>query len=99
MKHFPQEGRFDTDKRKHMGDLSSQSTGILGAMVSPTLSSTITESAREVFLKLKRVTHPLHILFSTQVGQSETFLYLCECDLTSPQGRAAAARLIQRHFR
>lgn len=36
---------------------------------------------------------------SAQLGRQETFLYLSKDDLTSPERRAIAARLIQRHFR
>lgn len=36
---------------------------------------------------------------TTQLGRPETFLYFSKEDLTSPERRAIAARLIKRHFR
>ena len=36
---------------------------------------------------------------AAQLGRQETFLYLSKDDLTFPERRAIAARLIQRHFR
>jgi len=134
MKPFLEEGGFGTDKLEHISGLSSQASGIAGAVISLALSSSITESAEEVFLKLKSAAPRVPVVFAAmlsfeqarpaleriakqagiqatitgldptpviaaQLGRSETFLYLSKDDLTSPERRAAAARLIQRHFR
>jgi hypothetical protein len=134
MKPFLEEGGFGTDKLEHISGLSSQSSGISGAVISLALSSSITESAEEVFLKLKSVAPRVPVLFAAmlsleqarpaleriakqagiqanvigidaapaaaaQLGRQETFLYLSKDDITSPERRATAARLIQRHFR
>lgn len=134
MKPFLEEGGFVTDKLEHISGLSSQTSGIAGAVISLALSSSITESAEEVFLKLKSVAPRVPVLFAAmlsfeqarpaleriaklagiqatitgidltpavaaQVGRAETFLYFSKDDLTSPERRTVAARLIQRHFR
>lgn len=134
MKPFLEEGGFGTDKLEHISGLSSQTSGIAGAVISLALSSSITESAEGVFLKLKSVAPRVPVLFAAmlsfeqarpaleriakqagiqatitgvdptpaaaaQLGRQETFLYLSKDDLTSPERRSAAARLIQRHFR
>ena len=134
MKPFLEDCGFGTDKLEHISGLSSQTSGIAGAVISLALSSTITESAEEVFLKLKSVAPRVPVVFAAmlsfeqarpaleriakqagiqatltgvdptpavaaQLGRPETFLYLNKEDLTSPERRAAAARLIQRHFR
>lgn len=134
MKPFLEEGGFGTDKLEHISGLSSQTAGISGAVISLALSSSITESAEEVFLKLKSAAPRVPVVFAAmlsfelarpaleriakqagiqatitgldptpvvaaQLGRPETFLYLSKDDLTSPERRAAAARLIQRHFR
>lgn len=36
---------------------------------------------------------------ANQLGRQETFLYFSKDDLTSPERRAIATRLVQRHFR
>ena len=119
---------------EHINGLPKQSSGISGAVISLALSSSITESADEVFLKLKRVTARVPVLFAAmlpleqarpaleriakqagiqanilgvdatpaetaQLGRQEAFLYLSKDDLTVPERRAIAARMIQRHFR
>lgn len=134
MKPFLEEGGFGTDKLEHISGLSSQTSGIAGAVISLALSSSIIETAEEVFLKLKSVAPRVPVVFAAmlsfeqarpalariakqagiqanimgidptpstaaQLGRPETFLYLSKDDLTSPERRAAAARLIQRHFR
>lgn len=134
MKPFLEEGGFGTDKLEHISGLTSQTSGIAGAVISLALSSAITESAEEVFLKLKSSAPRVPVVFAamlsfeqarpaleriakqagiqatitgidpssavaTQLGRPETFLYISKDDLTSPERRAAAARLIQRHFR
>lgn len=134
MKPFLEEGGFGTDKLEHINGLPKQSSGISGAVISLALSSSITESADEVFLKLKRVTARVPVLFAAmlpleqarpaleriakqagiqanilgvdatpaetaQLGRQEAFLYLSKDDLTVPERRAIAARMIQRHFR
>jgi len=134
MKPFLEEGGYRIDKLEHISGLASQTSGIAGAVISLALSSTITESAEEVFLKLKNVAVRVPVVFAamlsfeqarpaleriakqagiqatitgldptpvvaSQLGRPETFLYLSKDDLTSPERRSTAARLIQRHFR
>lgn len=134
MKPFLEEGGFETDKLEHISGLSSQTSGVAGAVISLALSSSITESAEHVFLKLKSLAPRVPVLFAAmlmleqarpalerigkqagiqvnilgidatpvaaaQLGRQETFLYVSKDDLTSPERRASAARLIQRHFR
>lgn len=134
MKPFLEEGGFETDKLEHISGLSSQTSGVAGAVISLALSSSITESAEHVFLKLKSLAPRVPVLFAAmltleqarpalerigkqagiqvnilgidatpvaaaQLGRQETFLYVSKDDLTSPERRATAARLIQRHFR
>jgi len=134
MKPFLEEGGFGTDKLEHISGLPVQSLGISGAVISLALSSSITESADEVFLKLKSVAPRVPVLFAAmlsleqarpalesiakqagiqanvigidaapaaaaQLGRQETFLYLSKDDITSPERRAIAERLVQRHFR
>jgi hypothetical protein len=134
MKPFLEGGGFGVDKLEDISGLENQSAGISGAVISLALSSSITKSAEEVFLKLKSLALRVPVLFAAvlsfeqarpalermakqagiqanitgvdatpaaaaQLGRQETFLYLSKDDLTSPERRAAAARLIQRHFR
>lgn len=134
MKPFLEENGYATDKLEHISGLQSQSTGVAGAVISLALSSSIVESAEEVFLKLKSMAPRIPVLFAAmlsleqarpaleriakqaglqanilgveatsaaaaQLGRQETFLYLSKDDLTFPERRAIAARLIQRHFR
>lgn len=134
MKPFLEEGGFETDKLEHISGLSSQTSGVAGAVISLALSSSITESAEHVFLKLQSLAPRVPVLFAAmltleqarpalerigkqagiqvnilgidatpvaaaQLGRQETFLYVSKDDLTSPERRATAARLIQRHFR
>ncbi len=134
MKPFLEEGGFGTDKLEHISGLSSQTSGIAGAVISLALSSTITESAEEVFSRIKSVAPRVPVLFAAmlsfeqarpaleriaaqtgvqatmvgidatsaaaaQLGKAETFLYFSKDDLTTPERRSAAARLVQRHFR
>jgi hypothetical protein len=134
MNPFLEEGGFGTDKLEHISVLASPTSGIAGAVISLVLSSSITESVEEVFLKLKSVAPRVPVLFAAmlsfvqarpaleriakqagiqatfmgvdptpaaaaQLGRQETFLYLSKDDLTSPERRSAAARLIQQHFR
>lgn len=134
MKPFLEEGGFRTVKLEHIGGLPSQTSGIAGAVISLALSSSITESAEEVFLKLKSFAPRVPVVFAAmlsfeqarpaleriakqaglqatisgidptpavaaQLGRPETFLYLSKDDLTSPERRSTAARLVQRHFR
>ncbi|OHC75761.1 MAG: hypothetical protein A3H24_06380 [Rhodoferax sp. RIFCSPLOWO2_12_FULL_60_11] len=134
MKPFLEENGYATDKLEHISGLQSQSTGAAGAVISLALSSSIVESAEEVFLKLKSMAPRTPVLFAAmlsleqarpaleriakqaglqanvlgvdatsaaaaQLGRQETFLYLSKDDLTFPERRATAARLIQRHFR
>lgn len=135
MKPFLEEGGFETDKLEHISGLSSQTSGVAGAVISLALSSSITESAEHVFLKLKSLAPRVPVFLfaamltleqarpalerigkqagiqvnilgidatpvaAAQLGRQETFLYVSKDDLTSPERRASAARLIQRHFR
>lgn len=68
MKPFLEEGGFGTDKLEHISGLSSQSSGISGAVISLALSSSITESADEVFLKLKSVAPRVPVLFAAMLS-------------------------------
>lgn len=134
MKPFLEESGYVIDKLTHISALPTQSTGLAGAVISLALSSSIVESAEEVFLKLRSVTPRTPVLFAsmlsleqarpalermakqaglaasilgvdatpaaaTQLGRQETFLYVSKDDLTAPERRTMAARLIQRHFR
>lgn len=134
MKPFLEENGYAIDKLEHISGLQSQSIGAAGAVISLALSSSIIESAEEVFLKLKSMAPRTPVLFAAmlsleqarpaleriakqaglqanilgvdatsaaaaQLGRQETFLYLSKDDLTFPERRAIAARLIQRHFR
>lgn len=133
MKPFLEESGFRTSKLEHISGLQQQSSGISGAVISLALSSSITESAEEVFLTLKSLAPRIPILFAAmlpleqarpaleriakqagiavtilgidaapaaaQLGRQETFVYVSKEDLTSPERRTMAGRLIQRHFR
>lgn len=134
MKPFLEEGGYAIDRLAHISGLSTQSAEAAGVVISLALSSTIAESAAEVFLQLRRAAPRVPVLFaamlslaqarpaleriaqqagiqalilgvdatpagSAQWGRPETFLYLSKDDLTSPERRAIAAGLIQRHFR
>lgn len=131
---FPGGKRLCHRQTAAISGLQSQSTGAAGAVISLALSSSIIESAEEVFLKLKSMAPRTPVLFAAmlsleqarpaleriakqaglqanilgveatsaaaaQLGRQETFLYLSKDDLTFPERRATAARLVQRHFR
>lgn len=134
MKPFLEESGFSTNKLEHISGLQAQLSGISGAVISLALSSSITESADDVFLKLRSLAPRVPVLFAAmlpleqarpaleriarqaglpatllgidatsvaaaQLGRQETFLYVSKDDLTSPERRIMAGRLIQRHFR
>lgn len=134
MKPFLEACGYGTNQLKHIGDLSSLSNGAAGAVISLALSSSIAETAEQVFLQLKSAAPRVPVLFAAmltlqqarpaleriakqagmepsivgvdaspatgaQLGRQETFLYFSKDDLTSPERRAMAMRLIQRHFR
>lgn len=134
MKPFLEECGYVIDKLEHISGLQSQSLVAAGAVISLALSSSVVQSAQEVFLKLKNMAPRTPVLFAAmlsleqappaleriakqaglaanilgvdaapavaaQLGRQETFLYLSKDDLTSPERRTLAARLIQRHFR
>ena len=63
MKPFLEEGGFGTDKLEHISGLSSQTSGIAGAVISLALSSSITDSAEEVFQKLKSEAPRVPVVF------------------------------------
>jgi len=71
MKPFLEEGGFGTDKLKHISALASQTSGIAGAVISLALSSSITESAEEVFLKLKSVAPRVPVLFAAMLSLAQ----------------------------
>lgn len=91
MKPFLEEGGFGTDKLEHISDLSSQTSGVAGAVISLNLSSSITESDEDVFLKLKSLAPRVPVLFAAMLTLEQA--------RPAPERRATAARLIQRHFR
>lgn len=134
MKPFLEECGYGTNRLEHISDLQSLTGGAVGAVVSLALSSSVAESADDVFLQLRRAAPRVPVLFAAmltleqarpaleriakqagiqahilgldatpatadQLGRQETFLYFSKDDLTSPQRRAIAARLVQRHFR
>ncbi len=68
MKPFLEEGGFGTDKLEHISGLSSQTSGIAGAVISLALSSSITESVEEVFLKLKSVAPRVPVVFAAMLS-------------------------------
>lgn len=67
MKPFLEEGGFGADKLEHISGLPKQSSGISGAVISLALSSSITESADEVFLKLKSLAPRVPVLFAAML--------------------------------
>jgi len=134
MTPFLAESGFVTERLEHLGAMATQSLKTSGVVISLALSSTIAESAEEVFLQLRRAAPHAPVLFAAmlafeqarpalariakqagvaatlvgvdadaaaiaQLGRPETFLYVSKEDLTQPERRATAARLIQRHFR
>lgn len=68
MKPFLEESGFETAKLEHISALASQTTGISGAVISLALSSSITESAEEVFLKLKTLAPRVPVLFAAMLS-------------------------------
>lgn len=67
MKPFLEGAGFGTDKLEHISGLSSQTSDIAGAVISLALSSSITESAEDVFLKLKSVAPRVPVLFAAML--------------------------------
>ena len=68
MKPFLEECGFATDKLEHISDLPLQSRQISGAVISLALSSSITESAQDVFLKLKSTAPQVPVLFAAMLS-------------------------------
>jgi len=68
MKPFLEECGYGTDKLEHISGLFDQTVGISGAVISLALSSSITESADEVFLKLKRLAPRVPVLFAAMLS-------------------------------
>jgi hypothetical protein len=68
MKPFLEQGGFGTDKLEHISGLSSQTSGIAGAVISLALSSSIIETAEEVFLKLKSVAPRAPVVFAAMLS-------------------------------
>ena len=68
MKPFLEEAGFSTVKLEHISGLTSQTSGIAGAVISLALSSSIPESAEEVFLQLKSVSPRVPVLFAAMLS-------------------------------
>jgi len=133
MKPFLEELGFATQKLDRVSDLGAKAANTSGAVISLALSSSIPESAEEVFSSLRRASTRVPVLFASmlepeqanaalakiakmsghvlnalntkspssnwaKLGSQETFVYLSKDDLTSPERRAVAAKLVQRHF-
>lgn len=134
MKPFLEECGYSTHKLEHIDTLPAMINGAAGAVISLALSSSVAQSAEEVFLQLRRAAPTVPVLFASmltfeqaragleriarqagiqativgmdaasaaaaQLGRQESFLYFSKDDLASPERRALAVRLIQRHFR
>lgn len=67
MTPFLEESGYVTRKLAHIGDLPVQSGGIVGAVISLALSSSIDESATEVFLRFKSVAPHVPVLFAAML--------------------------------
>lgn len=68
MKPFLEEAGFNTAKLEHISGLTSQTSGISGAVISLALSSSISESAEEVFLQLRNVSPLVPVLFAAMLS-------------------------------
>lgn len=67
MKPFLEECGYGTDKLEHISSLPAQSAGAAGAVISLALSSSIAESAQDVFLQLRRAAPRVPVLFAAML--------------------------------
>lgn len=82
MKPFLEECGYVTDKLEHINGLQTQASGAAGAVISLALSSSIAESAEDVFLKLRSTASRIPVLFAAM--------------LTLEQARPALERIAKR---
>lgn len=82
MKPFLEENGYGTSKLEHISGLPTLSVGAAGAVISLALSSSITETAEEVFLQLRKVAPRMPVLFAAM--------------LTLEQAQPALERIAQR---
>lgn len=81
MKPFLEELGYGTRKLEHIGELASLSRGATGAVISLALSSSIAESAQDVFAQLRSAAPQVPVLFAAM--------------LTFEQARPALERIAQ----
>lgn len=134
MKPFLEENGYKANKLENLSSLPSLAGGAAGAIISLAVSSSVGESAEDVFLQMRKDAPRVPVLFASmlsldnarpnleriakkagvqanivgvdsmpaaaaQLGRQENFLYFSKEDLASPERRAMALRLLQRHFR